>query len=218
MTTSPNTKVIELYSGSAESYVQIMDAEIDLPLYGDVLGRLAERLRGTAGPLLDTSCGPGHMLARYRGRYDSDRALLAVDLSPRMVALCRERLGDGASVWAGDMRELPTVATGSVAGVISFYALHHLGTAEVLPALREWRRVLRTGGQLLLTTWEGSGPIDYGAASDIVALRHGETELRGWVQEAGFRVDRCVVETTEQEPMDAADDMPARALHLEATC
>ncbi len=55
-----------LYDASAGNYSGMMDSEIDLPMYADTLGRLAERLVGMSGPVVDASCGSGHMLARYR--------------------------------------------------------------------------------------------------------------------------------------------------------
>lgn len=209
MRTSSSIKVCELYEESAEGYAAMMDAEIDLPIYADTLGRLAERLSGIPGPVVDTSCGPGHMLARYRERYDPDRSLVGVDLSPRMVALAGTRLGAGAEAVVGDMRDLSGVEAGSGAAVLSFFAVHHVDPAGAQAAFREWSRVLRMGGQVLVAAWEGTGAIDYGGATDVVALRYTQREIIDWAQEAGFVVDRCVVEPVE--------GMPMAAVYLEGT-
>ena len=206
---SPDEKVLDLYENSAQWYGEIMDKEIDLPVYADTLSRLAGRIEGIPGPVLDTSCGSGHMLARYRERYDADRALIGIDLSPAMVTLTKALLGDAASVHAGDMRGLKGVEPQSIAAVISFYALHHLSPGQVQPALEEWKRTLVPGGQLLLATWEGQGPIDYGEQSDVVAFRLQEGDVRRWCEAAGFRIDRCQVAPVEGMGMDA--------IHLEAT-
>ncbi len=209
MKTSSRDDVRAMYEDSADGYAEMMDAEIDLPIYDDTLGRLARRITGITGPVVDTSCGSGHMLERYRERHDPGRALLGVDLSSAMVALTAERLEDGADVHAGDMRELPFVEPATAAAVISFYALHHIDPEEAVPTLTEWFRILRTGGQLLLATWEGHGAIDYGDAADLVALRYTTDEVRRWAEEAGFRVDHCAVEPVDDFPMDA--------VYLEAT-
>lgn len=203
MKTSSLEEVLGLYEGSAESYAQMMDAEIDLPIYADVLGRLAERIADLPGPLIDTSCGSGHMLARYHERYESGRALVGIDLAPAMVEIAGAKLGAAAEVLSGDMRKLGDLESASAAAVVSFYAIHHLEPDEVRVALREWHRVLGPGGQLLLATWEGAGAIDYGDASDVVALRYTGEQVAGWVQAAGFSVERCVVEPVEEFPMDA---------------
>ena len=99
--TSSEESVRRLYDESADWYAGLMDAEIDLPVYADTLSRLAERIAALEGPVIDTSCGSGHMLARYHERHDPERALLGIDLSPRMVAISAGRMGSNATVMTG---------------------------------------------------------------------------------------------------------------------
>lgn len=200
---SSQEKVRTLYENSAEWYADMMDAEIDLPVYADIMSRLAERIAGLPGPVIDTSCGSGHMLARYHERYDSERSLLGIDLSPRMVEIAGKRLGAAAEILTGDMCRLNTVTSDSVAAVLSFFALHHLDAEKILEAFREWHRVLGPNGQLSIAAWEGNGPVDYGNESDVVALRYSRDEFYGWAQKAGFIIDRCVVAPVEGMTMDA---------------
>jgi ubiquinone/menaquinone biosynthesis C-methylase UbiE len=94
---------------------------------------------------------------------------------------------------------------------MNFFALHHLDPEGVRAAISEWYRVLQPGGQLILATWEGRDGIDYGDASDIVALRYRSDEIASWVQVAGFAVTRCIVEPIEEIPMDAIYLEGARA-------
>lgn len=207
MKTSPVSKVLELYEDSADWYAKLMDSEIDLPVYADTLSRLAERIATLQGPVLDTSCGSGHMLAKYRALYDPNRPLIGVDLAPSMVTIARAKLGSDAEIFTGDMRNLEGIESKSVAAVLSFFAIHHLDPGEVLPVLQEWHRILAPGGQIVIAAWEGSGPIDYGGESDVVALRYTADEVSSWTTGAGFFVDRCVVE--------AVDGMPTDAIYLE---
>ena len=87
---------------------------------------LSRRIAHLSGPVVDTSCGPGHMLFRYRDAFDPTRELVGVDLSPRMVSITRTRLGLGAEVHVGDMRNLARVESESAAAVVSYFAIHHL--------------------------------------------------------------------------------------------
>lgn len=209
MNSNSNNDVRAFYDNVAVFYTEMMDGEIQTKLYADVLGRLAERLRGMEGPILDTSCGPGHMLQRYRADFEADRALWGCDLTADMVTRARQRLGEHATIVEGDMRHLLTIQDASAAAIVSFFALQHLETEEVLPTLREWRRALKPGGQLLLGTWEGEGLVDYGDHGDIRAYCIPKAQMKTWVAQAGFCVDRIWT-----EPMDGLD---ATGLYLEAT-
>ena len=203
MKTSSDAEVRQLYDDFVDHYSEMMDSEIDLPIYADLLSRLSERVAALPGPVVDTSCGSGHMLARYHERHDPARSLVGIDLSPRMVAIAGARLGANAEILLGDMRSLVGVATSSAAAVLSFFAIQHIDPDDALKALREWRRALCPGGVLLIAAWEGAGAVDYGGRFDAVARRYTEDEGSNWAREAGFVVDRCVVEPVEGFPMDA---------------
>lgn len=203
MRPSHTNEVRKMYEETADSYAQMMDTEIGLPVYTDILGRLSVRLANTPGIVVDTSCGSGHMLSMYNKRYDQDRPLLGVDISPRMVSIAEKKLGLNAQVIVGDMRDLSAIDSGSSSAVLNFFAIHHLDSEDVKLAFREWYRILGPNGQLVVAAWEGSGTIDYGDESDIIALRHNSNEMSAWAQEAGFMINRCLVEPVEDFPMDA---------------
>ena len=196
-------EVTKFYEEIADSYSTMMDDEIDLPMYAEALGGLAERIADLDGPVLDSSCGSGHMLERLRERYVSGRQLLGVDLSRRMVATSRQRLGDSADITEGDMGKLDHVQDGSCAAVLSYFALHHVDLKGMGACLSEWYRVLKAGGQLLASTWEGEGPVDYGGEADVVAMRYRSDQVANAARAVGFSVDRSSVEAVEGMEMDA---------------
>ncbi|MEM7396095.1 MAG: class I SAM-dependent methyltransferase, partial [Verrucomicrobiota bacterium] len=134
-----------MYDETADSYAAMMDVEIVQPQYFRALSRLKEGIAGIAGAVVDTSCGPGHMLSMYRERLDQARKLVGIDLSPEMIKLSRSRLGPEAELVAGDMRNLDFLPDASMAGIISFFALHHLDLDGVRTALGEWARILKPG-------------------------------------------------------------------------
>jgi len=203
MKVSLSKEVCDMYESTADAYSKMMDKEIDLPVYSDILGRLHERIANIPGILIDTACGSGHMMSMCRKRYDQRRSILGIDLSPQMVSIAGKKLGSDGQVVVGDMRDLSSVEASSASALLNFFAVHHLDLEGVRMAINEWYRVLRPGGQLLVAAWEGVGTIDYGDESEIVAFRYRRDDLFNWTQEAGFNISRCVVEPVEEFPMDA---------------
>ena len=60
---------------------------------------------------------------------------------------------------AADIRSLP-LAAGTVGGLLAFYSLIHVRRSECALVLREFARVLRPGGQVLLSAHEGEGEVE----------------------------------------------------------
>lgn len=103
-----------------------------------------------ASVVLDFGCGSGRV-ARYVAPHCAE--LWAVDASPRMLELARERLGDSTNLRFARCHDvkIPDVASESVDVVYSFLVLQHLEREDAFLALRELRRVLRPGGTAVLT-------------------------------------------------------------------
>lgn len=208
MKPSPPDEVRAMYDSTADAYNDIMDSEIDLPIYAELLGRLQERITEIPGPLIDTSCGTGHMLSLYHEQYEPTRPLIGVDISPGMITIASDKFGSTATISMGDMRQLETIEPDSVAAVLSFFAIHHLDPAGVEAALLEWHRVLRVGGSLVLAAWEGAEAIDYGDTSDVIAVEYQRDDLIAMVASAGFNI----VQTTSAR----VASMSMGTIHLES--
>ena len=194
--------VRSFYDDTAATYARMMDREIDLPMYRTLLARLHERIAGLDGDLVDTSCGSGQMLAMYHREFEPERFLVAADLSEEMVVLAGERLPESAQRIVADMRDLGAVDEGSAAGVLSFFALHHLPEDQLQETFAGWARLLVENGLLMLATWEGTGLVDYGEEADITAYRYTQADIERHLKAAGFRIERSVVEPVEGLPMD----------------
>lgn len=192
-----------MYDAQAESYSTMMDSEIKRPLYADTLERLQARIANISGAVIDAPCGSGHMLSMYHEQYDRARALVGVDLSPQMVAVASERLGDAAEISVADIRQLNSIEADSAAAVISHFALHHLDVGGVMEALKEWHRVLKVGGQLVIGAWAGTGAIDYGDQEDLVAIKHDPGALEVMLRDLGFGISRSYVEPDDEFMIDA---------------
>lgn len=197
-------EIQRMYDETAGSYNRMMDSEIGLPIYSDILSRLSRSIADTKGMLLDTSCGPGHMLELYHNRYDEKRQLVGIDLSPVMIDLTNQKFeGTLIQTLIGDMRDLSRFESASAAAVISFFAIHHLNSEDLLTTFKEWSRVLCRQGQMILAAWEGTGLIDYGDEIDVVAHKYTMKEIESRLIESGFVIEYRKIEAYEDLQMDA---------------
>ncbi|MFD5589085.1 MULTISPECIES: class I SAM-dependent methyltransferase [unclassified Streptomyces] len=105
-----------------------------------------------AHPVLDVGVGTGIVAAELTARGHS---VVGIDLSPGMLALARERLGERVAV--GDACRLP-VRTASVTQAVSTWLLHT--GPDRTAVFREMARVLRPGGRYLVVPARGGRPTD----------------------------------------------------------
>ncbi|MTD16692.1 methyltransferase domain-containing protein [Nakamurella sp. YIM 132087] len=184
------------YDAVAGRYTAEVAGElVGKPLDRALLDMFAELAAG--GPVVDAGCGPGHVAARI--------GAVGLDLSP---AMCAQARAAGVPAAAADMTALP-VASGSVAGVVSFYAVIHL--PDPAAAYREFARVVRPGGHLLLAFHESDAETGPGRARRMTewwgeqvdldfhfldpAVQVGLLEQSGWQLVA--RVDREAIPGVE---------------------
>lgn len=123
------------------------------------------------GQVLDVGCGTGIMLEHLQAHGQPT----GLDVSPTALAFCRERGADRLVQGRGE--QLP-FADASFEAVTAFAVLEHIEPDAL--AMREWSRVLRPGGQLVLLTsayrwlWSGHDVSNHHArrylAGEVVAL------------------------------------------------
>ncbi|MEA2786140.1 MAG: hypothetical protein QOF71_2244 [Candidatus Eremiobacteraeota bacterium] len=119
----------------------VYNAEYERPAMRDILGDV----RGL--DVLDAGAAAGEhsaWLVAHGAR------VVAIDASGAMVDLARARLGDAVTVLCADLAHPLPLAGASVDIVLSSLTLHYL--EDWLPALREFARVLRPRGRLVLST------------------------------------------------------------------
>jgi ubiquinone/menaquinone biosynthesis C-methylase UbiE len=117
---------------------------------GEDLNRMVQvaKLSGTER-VLDAGCGAGHTALAFAPRVAQ---VVAYDLSPAMLeqveALATERGVRNVVLWQGDVENLP-FDDNTFDRVVSRYSAHHW--PHPAAALREFHRVVKPGGQFILS-------------------------------------------------------------------
>lgn len=201
--TSAQDALRDSYDRVAEQYTATFYDELARkPFDRELLDRYASLVHGN-GAVWELGCGPGHV-----GRYLWERGVTisGLDLSAAMVA-CARRRNPELSFTQGTMLALP-VEDGTLAGIVSFYAIIHLTRTEARDALREFRRALALGGHLLLAFHGGEGEIHteewFGQPVDVRATLFTGDELARYAADAGF----TLVELLERPPYDFEHQTP----------
>lgn len=132
----------ELFDRAAAQYGSWGGSAGPLTGYAESLAKAAELVQvGPGERLLDIGIGTGSFVAQIA---QPDTEVWGVDLSPEMLARCRE-LHPDYHLREGHFLALP-VLDGAFHGVVSSFAFHHLVPAEYERAFREILRALASGG------------------------------------------------------------------------
>ena len=113
----------------------------------DLLGRLRDEL-GSDPTVLDVGCGDG-----ARTLANLPPGSIGLDISRRGLELARENVPESHLLQA-EMRDLP-VRDDSVDAITAYHAVFHVPRAAHPDVYREFARVLRPGGRLLMTLPRG---------------------------------------------------------------
>ena len=101
--------------------------------------------------VLDVGCGTGVLTRELTQHVGDDGSATGFDLSESMLGVARERCPD-ATFKQGNVTDLP-FDDQSFDVVISSFMLMFVSDPE--KALSEMRRVLKTGGRLVVSVWQG---------------------------------------------------------------
>jgi SAM-dependent methyltransferase len=194
------------YDRIADEYVRRFYDELQhKPLDRKLLDRFAAAVRGV-GPVCDMGCGPGHV-TRYL--HEQGAEVCGIDLSPKMVERARE-LNPGIEFRTGDMVTLG-IADAAWAGIVAFYSLIHIRRDEMVRTLSELRRVLRSGGLLLLAFHIGGETMHldemWGHPVCVDFFFFQPAEMAGFLGVAGFQIEEMI----EREPYPEVEHQSRRA-------
>jgi SAM-dependent methyltransferase len=145
--TDDRLRALQDYEQMADLYAD--DAAVDpikvsydrptiLAMAGDVRGKR----------VLDVGCASGGLTEAFVER---GATVVGIDLNPRLIDRAREQLGPRAEFHVADISApMPFLESDSFDVVAASLVLHYL--ADWGPPLREFARILRPGGALLIST------------------------------------------------------------------
>jgi SAM-dependent methyltransferase len=156
---------------------------------------LAQGVTAAGARVLDAGCGTGGLLRRLQ-HAQPGWDLVGVDFSPLACAFARERTG--RPVVEGSVTALP-FADGSFDAVVSCDVVCQV--AEPLAAVREFHRVLRPGGLVVLTMPAYRWMHSYHDRAVGNLRRYSRDETGELLRAAGFRVQRATYWNTLLFPL-----------------
>jgi ArsR family transcriptional regulator len=148
------------------------------------------------GDVLDAGSGDGAIAALLAPR---SRRVTCLDISPKVLQACRKRLQglDNVEFVLGDVQSL-RFADASFDQVLLLNLLTY--ATDPARALSEAARVLRPGGDLVVTTLAAHEQRDVTAGYGHVHAGFRRQALRDWLSDAGLVVDRCEATSREKRP------------------
>jgi SAM-dependent methyltransferase len=184
-------------SGYADKVRGLLDGS---PFLRASLTAFAELVHDAGGgPVADVGCGPGYVTRHLN---DLGVDAFGIDLSSEMIAIARRDHPD-LRFEVGTMTALD-LADNSVSGVLAFWSVIHVPDDEVPGVFKQFRRVLRPGGPLLVGfhvgdetrhTTEGYS----GRRIDVESHRRRPDQVARWLRGAGFTIEAELVMRPDEE-------------------
>lgn len=141
-----NNSIRSYYNIIANEYARDYFEELKFkPFDREILLRFCE-LTKNFGLVCDIGCGPGE-IARFLKNFGVD--VLGIDLSEEMIKEAI-RLNPDILFRIGDMKKLQ-LNNDSLSGITAFYAIVNLTLEEVKQAIKEFYRVIKENGHLLIS-------------------------------------------------------------------
>lgn len=145
----------QLYETVADSYAEAVSAAFEPALDAALIHDFTQLLADQGDvPVLDAGCGTGRLTGHLR-TLNPAISPTGVDLSPAMLEHAR-RTNPDVSFLEADIADLP-FQDEHFHGVLAWYSIIHTAPLELPRVFAEFRRVLRSGGVLLISYQVGVG-------------------------------------------------------------
>ncbi len=151
------------------------------------------------GKVIDVGCGAGVPVARFL--VESGFSVVGIDFSEKMIRLARRNVPEATFV-RKDMSQLD-FADSSFDGLTAFYSIIHVPREKHSQLLRDFSRILKSGGILLVTMgsdeWEATEIYSH-FGIEMFWSQYAPRKSLQLVKDAGFEVifDKILVRGKER--------------------
>jgi SAM-dependent methyltransferase len=199
----PDDVSLDAYSARAREYIELLGSMRSV--HPSDLQIVSTWASGVEGIVIDAGCGPGHWTDHLTRQGMTARG---IDQVPEFIAHARDTFPT-VDFALGSLDSL-MVKTGSVGGILSWYSLIHCEPDALQVPLREFSRVTRPGGGLLVGFFEG--PVVEEFAHAVAPAHRWPVEaISAELDRAGFDVVESHVRRTEGQRSQAAVSARRRA-------
>lgn len=183
-----NSRMQSAYDWLVDIYAQVNQNNMPESLVHQA--NLLIKAVGMGGKILDVGCGTGRDLAWF---IDNGAWAAGIDLSRGMLDYAYRTLAQASRLTrlaCADMQHLP-FPEATFDGLWACASLLHLPKAQAPDALREFQRVLRPGGYMVIDVQQGTGETweaFYGTVVERFFARYQPPELADLLLAAGFEI------------------------------
>jgi ubiquinone/menaquinone biosynthesis C-methylase UbiE len=168
-----------------------------LALDDQLCSRLLETAPVAGKTVADVGCGTGRHWPKLYSREPA--RLLGFDVSQGMLDVLREKYPQAETRLLKDA-SLPGLATASCDLVISTLTIAHI--PDIRPALTEWNRVLKPGGQMIITDYHPAalakgGQRTFRDKGQVIAVRNHIYPI-SWIKEIAKKLGLEILQVVEQ--------------------
>ena len=187
-----NNIIKSFYNAVSKKYSEIFCNELnERPLERKLLDMFVERIPHDE-IIIDAGTGPGE-IAGYMGK--SRNNIIGVDISEGMIKCAKNNFPE-VKFQVQDMLALD-FKDDSIGGVTAFYAIVHFNYLQIERSLKEFFRVLKKGGMLLLTFHNGDETIHcesfHGIKADIDFKLLDPEKVVSIILKTGFKITERLV-------------------------
>jgi SAM-dependent methyltransferase len=204
-------EVMDCYNLTAKEYADKFLNELDYkPFDRNLLDRFSQMLPD-GSRIYDFGCGPGQTTRYLQAK--GKHKITGLDFSESAILLARRTFPEIDFV-VDDMLN-SRMASGSVDGIIAFYAIVHFTYTQVEQAFREWNRLLKPGSPCLFSFHVGEESV---ATEDFLGVRGARATWRlldtNKVLAIAEKVGFMTLETVERYPYKGFEHETKRAYIL----